>query len=149
MALLEKQKLMKMSKLSVAALKSKPSNSITVSVPNDLFNHQPKSDQQIVQLNGKNTKPSTENKTVPSLSVDADVPKKSSDVSRISTETTVHSEIISNSPKPNLPELCVQPKGPITAIEKSNKNIQTFSALSDNDKNKLLQKTESEYMMHR
>lgn len=156
MALLEKQKLLKMSKLTVAATKLKPSSSITVSITNDLYNHQPKSDEQIVQLNGIDAISSTEKKTVAGPTVDSVAPKTSVEVTRMSTETVVtDSGMNKNNLKPNasLPEICVQPKEAMkknsTTTDKSNNNIQSFSALSDNDKNKLLQKTESEYMMHR
>lgn len=150
MAMLEKQKLLKISKLTVAASKSKTSSSINVSISNDLCNQQPKrTDEQIVQLNGNDGKSSTENKTIPSQTVDLDVSMESSETTPTHMETTVAlGAIKSNHTK--LQEIGAQLMEPKNATpQKRSNNIQSFSALSENDKNKLLHKTESEYMIHR
>lgn len=156
MALLEKQKSLKLSKPKVVATKPKPSSDISVTIANDLFNHQPKTNEQIVQLNGTDTNSWKENHTEISVTFHSEIRKENSNVSRISTATVVTDSGIKIKVKSKVPEKCDTPsitpkKAVATKSEEPEQltNLQNFSTLSEQDKNDLLQKSESEYMCHR
>lgn len=175
MALLEKQKLLKMNKSKVVATKPKPningvqinsgnisitianepkpSSNISVTIANDLFNHQPKSNEQIVQLNGNDASARKENDSelvVTLRNVDAEIPKQSTNLTRTSTATVVTDSGIKNHNQ-RVPEVCIPTEKEASAKEpeKSTNCTPNFSTLSDDEKTDLLQRSETEYMSHR
>lgn len=159
MALLEKQKLLKLTKSKIVA--TKPSSDISVTIANDLFNHQPKTNDQTVRLNGTDTSTWKENKTeikITFRSVDSEILKDNRNVSRISTVTVVTDTGSKTNNSKQLPEMCVTPSvtpkdivsiKPVEPTEKSTNSLTNFSTLSEHQRNGLLQKSESEYMCHR
>ncbi|KAG4072401.1 hypothetical protein HA402_004333 [Bradysia odoriphaga] len=156
MALLEKQKQLKLTKSKIAASKPKLNQNISITIANDLFNHQPKSVEPIepiVPLNGTDITSLKEKQTedVISLrSVDPPISVESSNVTRTST-TTVVNDSGTKCNNPNVPVMDVeQPEMVHSEAKETDKSMlmQNFSALSAHDKQEILQKSEAEYMSY-
>ncbi|XP_037024397.1 uncharacterized protein LOC119066189 isoform X2 [Bradysia coprophila] len=154
MALLEKQKQLKLTKSKIAASKPKPSSNISITIANDLFNHKPKSVvpiEPIAPLNGNDIsslKDKQREDVVSLRSVDPPIPVESSNVTRTPTTTVVSGTKCNNS---NVPVMDVeQPKSVPTEAKETDKSLlmQNFSALSAHDKQEILQKSEAEYMSY-
>lgn len=156
--MLEKQKLLKQSQSKIVPVPTKPpakpapSSNISVTIPNDLFNHKPKSTEEIVQVNGARKECQTEI-SVTFHNVDAKVPKECSNVSHIATKIVVTDSGIKSNNLNNAPEICVQLKETISTKSKEppklTNGLQDVSAKSEPVRNELLQQSESEYMSHR
>lgn len=148
MALLEKQK--SLSKSKIVATKPKPSSEISVTIANDLFNHQPpKTNEQILQVNGEGTW--KEAQTEITVTFHADIFKENSNLSRISATTVASDSGMKVKAKLKKPA-SVTPSETVSTksdVSEQSTNLQNFSALSEHDKKDLLQKSESEYMCHR
>lgn len=148
MALLEKQKLLKLSKSKAVAVKPKPSNNISVTIENDLCNQQA-SDKQIVRVNCNDTTSRSENRSEMSTKtgeVAPELPVDSAKPSIISAETCVTDSGIESSNAKSTEATLSASHGP----ETSSNPKRISSMIPEHDgKNKLLLKCETEYMSHR
>lgn len=161
MALLEKQRLQKQSKPKMVPIPTKPpakptpTNNISVTIPNDLFNHKPKSNEQIVHVNGARKECHTDI-SVTFHNVDAKVPKECSNVSHRECSNKIvvtDGGTKCNSPNAPVPVVCVSLKETIRTEskepEKLANGLSNVSVASEAVRNELLLKSESEYMSHR
>lgn len=140
MALLEKQKQLKLTKSKIAAAKLKP---ISVTIANDLFNPKPMPDEHIVKLNGNDINPQKENQTeavVAHQNVDASISVESSSATSMPVTTVVKGSGAREN-NLNVPEIDAE------RPEKASGIKEPINVIS-HDKQKL-QDIETEYMSYR
>lgn len=167
MALLEKQKLLKLRKSKATAAIPKPNETISVTIANepnisvtianDLFNPQPKSIEDIVKVNGNDVGTLKKNE-VAVQNEDSAITKECNHLLSVSTvPTAVTTAVTDTAIKSNnqrkseslVPKQTKQISTKSKEPEKSNNCLQSLSTLSEDEKNVLLQRSEAEYMSHR
>ncbi|KAJ6647460.1 hypothetical protein Bhyg_02683 [Pseudolycoriella hygida] len=144
MALLEREKMLKMSKAKVS--KTKPSTNISVTISNDLCNPQPLVNNQTLQVDGN------QNETEASAPKDnVEVPVQTENELSIPSEKMDQDSSIKDD-NTNVPQQIVaQTKTTSKSCDSSEKStnlLRNLSTLSEDDKKNCLRKIESEYMKH-